>query len=148
MSVKRKLFYRVALVLLALGLVVSLAVIKRQQDTIAAQHDVIRLNSAYCYMRDYYLKGDGSDRALLGQLNEFLSFEDENLQAVEELILAVQNVAPMGGDYQRELSAQVDALPFFTDTRGGTTYAVPDHRDQIDRLIGEIYQQAGQTRPE
>lgn len=129
-------------VLLAVTLVTSLVKSKQQEEMIQYQHEIIRLNTAYTFMRDVYLKSDAENRPypMLVTFSEFLCFEDENYQAVVELIRAVQSQFTPQSPYLDELSPKIDELVVYVDHRGGTYHLTVDV-DAVNALVEEIYNQ-------
>ena len=116
---KKAIFYIVPIVL-ALVLALTLVGAARQRQVIRQQENILRLNSAFYYVRDVYLKdGDRSGNyGMLQQLKEGIrSVEGEKQQALRDLILTVGEVPP-DSPYLDELSRRLDALFVFTDARG------------------------------
>lgn len=127
---------------LLLTLAVSLLHASQQRAAIQMQHQVIRLKTAYDFMRDVYLKGEAENRPYdaLVTYSEFLHFEGENEQAVVALIQAVRSHLSPQSPYLDELSPKIDALVVYVEYRDGAYQLVADV-DAINALTAEIYAQ-------
>lgn len=77
--------------------------------------------------------------SFLMQLSEFLHSEDEEAQAVADLISAVRTYVPPNSSHVDKVSKKMDAIKLFTDTRNGNCDLSVDV-DVIHRLIDEISQ--------
>lgn len=129
--------------ILAIALVMSLVSLNHKKKVLQEQSEIIRINSAFYYVRDMYLKCNAEDRsgeyAFLTQMSEFLHSEDNEAQAVADLVLAVRTYVPPNSSHVDEVSKKIEAIKIFTDTRSGNCDLSVDV-DVIHRLIDEISQ--------
>lgn len=128
---------------LAIALVVSLVGLNNYKKTSQEQYNILRINSAFYYMRDVYLKGSTEERgenyAFLTTLAESLHSDDAQAQAVADLVMAVRNNVPPDSSHATELYEKIDNIEIFTDTRGDTCKISVDV-DEVSKLINEINQ--------
>lgn len=129
--------------ILAIALVISLVALNHRKQALQEQFEIIRINSAFYFVRDTYLKCSDDDRtnqySFLMQLSEFLHSEDKESQAVADLISAVRTYVPPNSSHVDEVSKKIDDIQLFTDTRNGTCKVSVDV-DVIYKLIDEISQ--------
>lgn len=113
------------------------------QKTSQEQYNILRIDSAFYYMRDVYLKGSPEERgenyAFLTTLAESLHSDDAQAQAVADLVMAVRNNVPPDSSHATELYEKIDNIEIFTDTRGDNCKISVDV-DEIHKLIDEINQ--------
>lgn len=115
---------------LAVALVFSLIRLHNYKENLEELYNISRIESAFYYTRDVYLKHDPevytNDYITLDKLDQFLVSKDEKWDALGKLVHAVaQNVFP-NSKYRQEVSEKLDALEIYPEVRDGMALLIVD----------------------
>lgn len=126
---------------LAVALVFSLIRLHNYKENLEELYNISRIESAFYYTRDVYLKHDPevytNDYITLDKLDQFLVSKDEKWDALGKLVHAVaQNVFP-NSKYRQEVSEKLDALEIYPEVRDGMALLIVDI-DELKALTEEI----------
>lgn len=127
--------------ILALALVFSLIRLHNYKKNLEELYNISRIESAFYYTRDVYLKHDPevytNDYITLDKLDQFLVSKDEKWYELGKLVHAVaQNVFP-NSKYRQEVSEKLDALEIYPEVRDGMALLIVDI-DELKALTEEI----------
>lgn len=127
--------------ILALALVFSLIRLHNYKENLEELYNISRIESAFYYTRDVYLKHDPevytNDYITLDKLDQFLVSKDEKWDELGKLVHAVaQNVFP-NSKYRQEVSEKLDALEIYPEVRDGMALLIVDI-DELKALTEEI----------
>lgn len=126
---------------LAVALVFSLIRLHNYKENLEELYNISRIESAFYYTRDVYLKHDPevytNDYITLDKLDQFLVSKDEKWYELGKLVHAVaQNVFP-NSKYRQEVSEKLDALEIYPEVRDGMALLIVDI-DELKALTEEI----------
>lgn len=126
---------------LALALVFSLIRLHNYKENLEELYNISRIESAFYYTRDHYLKSDPkehpNDYIMLDKLDQFLVSKDEKWDELGKLVHAVsRNVFP-DSKYRQEVSEKLDALEIYPEVRDGMAVLIVDI-DELKALTEEI----------
>ena len=126
---------------LALALVFSLIRLHNYKENLEELYNISRIESAFYYTRDHYLKNDPkehpNDYIMLDKLDQFLVSKDEKWEELGKLVHAVsQNVFP-NSKYRQEVSEKLGALEIYPEVRDGIAVLIVDI-DELKALTEEI----------
>ncbi len=126
---------------LALALIFSLIRLHNYKENLEELYNISRIESAFYYTRDVYLKHDPevytNDYITLDKLDQFLVSKDEKWYELGKLVHAVaQNVFP-NSKYRQEVSEKLDALEIYPEVRDGMALLIVDI-DELKALTEEI----------
>lgn len=126
---------------LAVALVFSLIRLHNYKENLEELYNISRIESAFYYTRDVYLKHDpevySNDYITLDKLDQFLVSKDEKWYELGKLVHAVaQNVFP-NSKYRQEVSEKLDALEIYPEVRDGMALLIVDI-DELKALTEEI----------
>lgn len=126
---------------LAVALVFSLIRLHNYKENLEELYNISRIESAFYYTRDVYLKHDPevytNDYITLDKLDQFLVSKDEKWHELGKLVHAVaQNVFP-NSKYRQEVSEKLDALEIYPEVRDGMALLIVDI-DELKALTEEI----------
>lgn len=127
--------------ILAVVLVFSLIRLHNYKENLEELYNISRIESAFYYTRDVYLKHDpevySNDYITLDKLDQFLVSKDEKWDELGNLVHAVaQNVFP-NSKYRQEVSEKLDALEIYPEVRDGMALLIVDI-DELKALTEEI----------
>lgn len=127
--------------MLAVALVFSLIRLHNYKENLEELYNISRIESAFYYTRDHYLKNDPkehpNDYIMLDKLDQFLVSKDEKWDELGKLVHAVsRNVFP-DGKYRQEVSEKLDALEIYSEVRDGMAVLIVDI-DELKALTEEI----------
>lgn len=127
--------------ILAVVLVFSLIRLHNYKENLEELYNISRIESAFYYTRDVYLKHDPevytNDYITLDKLDQFLVSKDEKWYELGKLVHAVaQNVFP-NSKYRQEVSEKLDALEIYPEVRDGMALLIVDI-DELKALTEEI----------
>lgn len=127
--------------ILAVVLVFSLIRLHNYKENLEELYNISRIESAFYYTRDVYLKHDPevytNDYITLDKLDQFLVSKDEKWDELGNLVHAVaQNVFP-NSKYRQEVSEKLDALEIYPEVRDGMALLIVDI-DELKALTEEI----------
>lgn len=127
--------------MLALALVFSLIRLHNYKENLEELYNISRIESAFYYTRDVYLKHDpevySNDYLTLVKLDQFLVSKDEKWDELGKLVHAVsRNVFP-DSKYRQEVSEKLDALEIYPEVRDGMAVLIVDI-DELKALTEEI----------
>ena len=137
---KQALLYVVSGIL-AVALVFSLIRLHNYKENLEELYNISRIESAFYYTRDHYLKNDPkehpNDYIMLDKLDQFLVSKDEKWDELGKLAHAVsRNVFP-DSKYRQEVSEKLDALEIYPEVRDGMAVLIVDI-DELKALTEEI----------
>ena len=137
---KQALLYVVSGIL-AVALVFSLIRLHNYKENLEELYNISRIESAFYYTRDVYLKHDpevySNDYLTLVKLDQFLVSKDEKWDELGKLVHAVsRNVFP-DSKYRQEVSEKLDALEIYPEVRDGMAVLIVDI-DELKALTEEI----------
>lgn len=126
---------------LAVALIFSLIRLHNYKENLEELYNISRIESAFYYTRDVYLKHDPevytNDYITLDKLDQFLVSKDEKWYELGKLVHAVaQNVFP-NSKYRQEVSEKLDALEIYPEVRDGMALLIVDI-DELKALTEEI----------
>ncbi len=141
MNKSRQTLLCVLSVVLAVALVFSLIRLHNYKENLEELYNISRIESAFYYTRDHYLKSDPkkhpNDYIMLDKLDKFLVSKDEKWDELGKLVHAVsQNVFP-DSKYRQEVSEKLDALEIYPEVRDGMAVLIVDI-DELKALTEEI----------
>lgn len=141
MSKSRQTLLCVLSAVLAVALVFSLIRLHNYKENLEELYNISRIESAFYYTRDHYLKNDPkehpNDYIMLDKLDQFLVSKDEKWDELGKLVHAVsQNVFP-DSKYRQEVSEKLDALEIYSEVRDGMAVLIVDI-DELKALTEEI----------
>lgn len=124
-----------------MALVFSLIRLHNYKENLEELYNISRIESAFYYTRDHYLKNDPkehpNDYIMLDKLDQFLVSKDEKWDELGKLVHAVsRNVFP-DSKYRQEVSEKLDALEFYPEVRDGMAVLIVDI-DELKALTEEI----------
>lgn len=127
--------------ILAVVLVFSLIRLHNYKENLEELYNISRIESAFYYTRDVYLKHDpevySNDYITLDKLDQFLVSKDEKWDELGNLVHAIsQNVFP-NSKYRQEVSEKLDALEIYPEVRDGMALLIVDI-DELKALTEEI----------
>ena len=127
--------------MLAVALVFSLIRLHNYKENLEELYNISRIESAFYYTRDHYLKNDPkehpNDYIMLDKLDQFLVSKDEKWDELGKLVHAVsRNVFP-DSKYRQEVSEKLDALEIYSEVRDGMAVLIVDI-DELKALTEEI----------
>ena len=127
--------------MLAVALVFSLIRLHNYKENLEELYNILRIESAFYYTRDVYLKHDpevySNDYLTLVKLDQFLVSKDEKWDELGKLVHAVsRNVFP-DSKYRQEVSEKLDALEIYPEVRDGMALLIVDI-DELKALTEEI----------
>ena len=127
--------------MLAVALVFSLIRLHNYKENLEELYNISRIESAFYYTRDVYLKHDpevySNDYLTLVKLDQFLVSKDEKWDELGKLVHAVsRNVFP-DSKYRQEVSEKLDALEIYPEVRDGMAVLIVDI-DELKALTEEI----------
>ncbi len=127
--------------ILAVVLVFSLIRLHYYKENLEELYNISRIESAFYYTRDVYLKHDpevySNDYLTLVKLDQFLVSKDEKWDELGNLVHAIsQNVFP-NSKYRQEVSEKLDALEIYPEVRDGMALLIVDI-DELKALTEEI----------
>lgn len=127
--------------MLAVALVFSLIRLHNYKENLEELYNISRIESAFYYTRDHYLKNDPkehpNDYIMLDKLDQFLVSKDEKWDELGKLVHAVsRNVFP-NSKYRQEVSEKLDALEIYSEVRDGMAVLIVDI-DELKALTEEI----------
>lgn len=127
--------------MLAVALVFSLIRLHNYKENLEELYNISRIESAFYYTRDVYLKHDpevySNDYLTLVKLDQFLVSKDEKWDELGKLVHAVsRNVFP-DSKYRQEVSEKLDALEIYPEVRDGMALLIVDI-DELKALTEEI----------
>lgn len=127
--------------MLAVALVFSLIRLHNYKENLEELYNISRIESAFYYTRDHYLKNDPkehpNDYIMLDKLDQFLVSKDEKWDELGKLAHAVsRNVFP-DSKYRQEVSEKLDALEIYSEVRDGMAVLIVDI-DELKALTEEI----------
>ena len=116
--------------MLAVVLVFSLIKLHNYKENLEELYNISRIESAFYYTRDHYLKNDPkehpNDYIMLDKLDQFLVSKDEKWEELGKLAYAVsRNVFP-DSKYRQEVSEKLDALEIYSEVRDGMAVLIVD----------------------
>ena len=141
MSKSRQTLLCVLSAVLAVALVFSLIRLHNYKENLEELYNISRIESAFYYTRDHYLKNDPkehpNDYIMLDKLDQFLVSKDEKWDELGKLVHAVsRNVFP-NSKYRQEVSEKLDALEIYSEVRDGMAVLIVDI-DELKALTEEI----------
>lgn len=141
MNKSRQTLLCVLSAVLAVALVFSLIRLHIYKENLEELYNISRIESAFYYTRDHYLKNDPkehpNDYIMLDKLDQFLVSKDEKWDELGKLVHAVsQNVFP-DSKYRQEVSEKLDALEIYSEVRDGMAVLIVDI-DELKALTEEI----------
>lgn len=141
MSKSKQTLLCVVSAVLALALIFSLIRLHNYKENLEELYNISRIESAFYYTRDVYLKHDPevytNDYITLDKLDQFLVSKDEKWYELGKLVHAVaQNVFP-NSKYRQEVSEKLDALEIYPEVRDGMALLIVDI-DELKALTEEI----------
>lgn len=141
MSKSRQTLLCVLSAVLAVALVFSLIRLHNYKENLEELYNISRIESAFYYTRDHYLKNDPkehpNDYIMLDKLDQFLVSKDEKWDELGKLVHAVsRNVFP-DSKYRQEVSEKLDALEIYSEVRDGMAVLIVDI-DELKALTKEI----------
>lgn len=141
MSKSRQTLLCVLSAVLAVALVFSLIRLHNYKENLEELYNISRIESAFYYTRDHYLKNDPkehpNDYIMLDKLDQFLVSKDEKWDELGKLVHAVsRNVFP-DSKYRQEVSEKLDALEIYSEVRDGMAVLIVDI-DELKALTEEI----------
>ena len=124
-----------------MALVFSLIRLHNYKENLEELYNISRIESAFYYTRDHYLKNDPkehpNDYIMLDKLDQFLVSKDEKWEELGKLVHAVsQNVFP-NSKYRQEVSEKLGALEIYPEVRDGIAVLIVDI-DELKALTEEI----------
>ena len=124
-----------------MALVFSLIRLHNYKENLEELYNISRIESAFYYTRDHYLKNDPkehpNDYIMLDKLDQFLVSKDEKWDELGKLVHAVsQNVFP-NSKYRQEVSEKLGALEIYPEVRDGIAVLIVDI-DELKALTEEI----------
>ena len=124
-----------------MALVFSLIRLHNYKENLEELYNILRIESAFYYTRDVYLKHDpevySNDYLTLVKLDQFLVSKDEKWDELGKLVHAVsRNVFP-DSKYRQEVSEKLDALEIYPEVRDGMAVLIVDI-DELKALTEEI----------
>lgn len=127
--------------MLAVELVFSLIRLHNYKENLEELYNISRIESAFYYTRDHYLKNDPkehpNDYIMLDKLDQFLVSKDEKWDELGKLVHAVsRNVFP-DSKYRQEVSEKLEALEIYSEVRDGMALLIVDI-DELKALTEEI----------
>ena len=127
--------------MLAVVLVFSLIRLHNYKENLEELYNISRIESAFYYTRDHYLKNDPkehpNDYIMLDKLDQFLVSKDEKWDELGKLAHAVsRNVFP-DSKYRQEVSEKLDALEIYSEVRDVMAVLIVDI-DELKALTEEI----------
>ena len=127
--------------MLAVALVFSLIRLHNYKENLEELYNISRIESAFYYTRDHYLKNDPkehpNDYIMLDKLDQFLVSKDEKWDELGKLVHAVsRNVFP-DSKYRQEVSEKLGALEIYPEVRDGIAVLIVDI-DELKALTEEI----------